>query len=186
MPNYIPYNTFKKIWKEIPRDYAEMLLKETLDEEDVEQLIRCTIAEEDLELLTSFVEMGVDLNRNINEYGTPCVDSYLTVAIREGEIKVAKLLIDKGIAFKKPGDVAYTDIIYAVQCEQIDIFKYLVEHGADVNAEEVRGEKVDVLTFVKNYHQKEIMQYLVTIKELFSDEKQKELEKLRLRLLLYR
>lgn len=170
----------------MPKDYAEMLLKETLDGEDIESLMKCAIAEEDIELLTSFIEMGVDLNRNINEYGSPCVDSYLTVAIREGKIKVAKLLIDKGIAFEKPGDIAYTDIIYAGQCEQIDIFKYLVEKGADVNAEEMRGEKVDVLTFVKNYHQKEMMQYLVTKKELFSEEKQKELEKLRLRLLLYR
>jgi len=189
MTNYIPYNTVKKIWKEMPRDYAEILIKETLDEEDVEELMKGVIAEEDLELLTFFIEMGVDLNRGLNQ-DVPWVseekDSYLSIAIREDKTEVAKCLIDKGIAFKKPGDIAYMDTLYAVQCERLDIFKYLVEHGADVNVSRRGENEINVFTFVKMHHQKEMMKYLVTIKDLFCDEKQKELEKLRLRLLLYR
>jgi ankyrin repeat protein len=58
------------------------------------------------------------------------------VAALNGHLAIVKLLFTRGAELNPPG---WTALIYAATNSQIDVMRYLIEAGADVNAESPNG-----------------------------------------------
>lgn len=75
-------------------------------------------------LATYLVEHGADVNVHVDNshWKTP-----LTEAILHKHFDLAKLIVDKG------ANSLYEALFYAIKSGSLDMVRYLVEHGADVN-----------------------------------------------------
>lgn len=73
---------------------------------------------------------GVDPNVNAKDWAgyTPII-----VALNNGHIKTAKILIEAGVDINKLGDCGRTPLVNAILDDRIELVKLLLELGADVN-----------------------------------------------------
>jgi hypothetical protein len=59
----------------------------------------------------------------------------LTVAVTNGNLDLVKSLVENGVDVNKLDNDMYTPLFYAVENNQYEIAEYLLEHGADPNAD---------------------------------------------------
>jgi ankyrin repeat protein len=108
-----------------------------------------------LEIVRYLIEHGADIE--------PKRDTPLMTASMAGQFEIVKYLVEEKKALVNPKDTNnnYTPLML-VACggySHPEIAKYLVEHGADVNAKDVNGTTVLMLAAGRGYL--EIMQYLI-------------------------
>jgi ankyrin repeat protein len=93
-------------------------------------------SEDVAEFLASLSELpdfaGVDLS-DVNACATDG-DNALHVAVRYGDLRIAKGLIEAGIEVSQPGDLGYTPLHVACLEGNVEMVKLLVDAGADLFA----------------------------------------------------
>ena len=98
-------------------------------------IIFTTKLDHDIEILNLLIDNGADINA-LNPEGL----SPLHTAVIEGNMKLTKLLISKGSNIEiKDSTSRSSPLLYACQNGRTELFKMLLENGADVNAKSADG-----------------------------------------------
>jgi hypothetical protein len=100
-----------------------------------------------LEIVRFFLDNGVDVNTltdygNYEAYGidTPSRNTALHYAAREGNVKVAKLLIDRGADVNVRDSQGWTPLHEAMYFDYFKVAKLLLDHGADRDIQNNEGK----------------------------------------------
>lgn len=93
------------------------------------------IIENDLKFVSDYIKEGSEINnRIIGKY------SLLHIAVKHGNKRVTKLLVDGGIDLESCDHSMSTPIHLSVRWPRTDMLKILIEAKADVNAEDLNGD----------------------------------------------
>lgn len=121
-----------------------------LEQEKANRALFQAVVNGDVEQVQLLISSGADIN-SVNRMGrTP-----LHIAIREGQMEVFNLLIDKGanINIDSTKGVRQSPLLFAVDLEKIEVVELLIEKGADINAVDLRGDNALSLAKRKGYTQ---------------------------------
>ena len=79
----------------------------------------------------------------------------------KGDLATVKEIIDAGAKIDKKDIAGQTPLMYAAEAGGIEMVKYLVEHGADVNAESGNKGRGTPLIYAAAGNQIEVVMYLL-------------------------
>ena len=115
-----------------------------------------------LEIVKHLVEHGADVNAE-------CYDeTALMIASEKGYLEIVKYLVEeKGMDINHADDKGWTALTCSITGKSFGIFKYLVEHGANINVKDKYGKTVLDLAFSLEVHTyRQLKEYLEIVKYL--------------------
>lgn len=83
------------------------------------------------DLLNYSTEGEIDLPINPIIYKTPEGDTCLHIACIRGNMRTVKLLLEEGVDINELGDMNRTALHYSKSFGHIEIYEYLLNHGAE-------------------------------------------------------
>ncbi len=110
-------------------------------ERDKDEAARIAVAEDDLASLERLLAEGTNINASKGKYKTTIL---MEAAVR-GNLKVIKLLLDKGANIDMVDQDGWTALMGATVQGRTEPVRLLLEHGADVNAKNCNGETALVM-----------------------------------------
>jgi ankyrin repeat protein len=131
----------------------------------------------DFEVLEALVRKGVDIHQKDNYERNGAY-----IAVMNNNLKTLKKVKDLGLNIYEPNEDGYSPLMFAAYRNYVDIVKFLIESGIDVDVNDSRG--YDFLFFVEQGECKIDIPYLVKHLDLFNEGNQKRIKKMRLRNLL--
>ncbi len=114
------------------------------------------VLDNDLQLVSKFLSKGADVNQiGSRKYG---YGSALHLAVREGRLKIAQLLLKRGAQVDVLDPDDFTPLHNAAWNGNLDMIKLLLEAGADIEASTYDGDTP--LTLAQNNDQPKVAEFI--------------------------